>query len=368
MRLRRARCLACYWHAGSFVAHAYPHGAPTALHPAAAEILSAFEEWTEPAEAAQTLGTLTPRTVGNAVRALRGSGLLLEEGSTEAAHDDALARQWGPWAPEASFYHYATQDVLYPGDDPAAGQTPPTQELPPLFTSYPQAERLLLPRPPAGLRTPYGEVLHRRRTCRDFRPEPVALATLATLLATVFGPADFIDCGNGALYRRTSPAGGARQEIDAYVGVLNVEGAAPGTYHYNVLEHSLELRSEGLTPGEAAHLCADQGWAGAAAFLVVLVAALPRMGVKYATPRSYRVCLLDAGHLGQTFALTATALGLGPAQTGAFHDSPVAARCGVDNTAHTPLYVLAAGHPDPAQPQAPPSARAETFRATPLSG
>ncbi|NGO67229.1 cupin domain-containing protein, partial [Streptomyces boncukensis] len=47
------------------------------------------------------------------------------------------------------------------------------------------------------------------------------------------------------------------------------------------------------------------------------------------------------------FALTATALGLGPAQTGAFRDTALAERCTLDNSGHTPMYVLAAGHPHP---------------------
>ncbi|MEV8228076.1 SagB/ThcOx family dehydrogenase [Streptomyces sp. NPDC079167] len=377
MRLRRSRCLTCYWHDSAFVVHPHPHGTPTALHPAAAEILAAFEEWSTPDEAAGHLDHLTPDTVEDAVEALVRSGALLAHGSAAAQLDERIAGQWGAWMPEASFFHYATQDVY---DSPqavdpsgeerdagAAGSPGPEREsLPPLFTGYPDAPRLLLPRGPAGLGAPFEQVLYDRRTHRDFTGAPVSLETLATLLATVFGPVDFIDCGRGALYRRTSPQGGSRQEIDAYVGVLGVSGLAPGWYHYNGLQHALELLSEGLTPAEAARLCADQSWAARPAFLVVLAARLERMSVKYPTPRAYRVCLLDAGHLGQTFALTATALGLGPAQTGAFRDSAVAGRCGLDNTGHTPLYVLAAGHPAAAPQDAPPPAGLPAFGATAL--
>lgn len=50
---------------------------------------------------------------------------------------------------------------------------------------------------------------------------------LAALMAAVFGPVDFVDSGQGPVFRRTSPQGGARQEIDAYVGVLDVSGPIP---------------------------------------------------------------------------------------------------------------------------------------------
>ncbi|MEU5902437.1 MULTISPECIES: SagB/ThcOx family dehydrogenase [unclassified Streptomyces] len=370
MRLRRSRCLTCYWHEGLFVVHPYLRGTPTALHPAVSEILAAFEDWTSEGDAASTLGHLTPDTVKEAVDALTEAGILLAEGSPDAVRDEETERQWGAWSPEAPFFHYATQGVY---DDPPvetegeAAHAPPD---PALFTEYAQAPRVLLPRWPhaSGLDAPYTQVLYRRRTHRDFSREPVALETLGVLLASCFGPVDFIDSGRAALYRRTSPQGGARQEIDTYLGVLNVTGAAPGWYHYNGLQHSLELLTEGFTREEAAVLCADQDWAGDAAFLVVLAARLERMSVKYPTPRCYRVCLLNAGHLGQTFALTATALGLGPAQTGAFRDAALAERCTLDNAGHTPLYVLAAGHPHHAPKDCPPLATADTFATTRLAG
>ncbi|MBA8825130.1 SagB-type dehydrogenase family enzyme [Saccharopolyspora lacisalsi] len=370
MRLRRSRGLVCYWHAGSFIAHAYPHGAPTALHPAATEVLSAFGDWTDPAEVNKALEHLTAETVDEAVEALREAGLLLAEDTEQASRDDRFARQWGPWDPEASFFHYATQDVPYPDEEAQAQET--EQESPALFelfTEYSEADRIFLPRPlSTDLRAPYDQVLHGRRTHRDFTEDPVPLSTLATLLSTTFGPTDFVDCGRCALFRRTSPAGGARQELDAYLAIRNVAGVEPGTYHYNLREHSLELLSEGFTSEEGAHLCADQDWAGGAAFLVVLSAVVDRMLSKYPTPRCYRVVLINAGHLGQTFALTATALGLGPAQTGAFHDTPVADRLGLDNVGRIPLYVLAAGYPHPEPQDAPPPAELDTFRRTTLNG
>jgi SagB-type dehydrogenase family enzyme len=378
MRLRRRRCLMCYWHDGVFVAHGYPHLSPTVLHPVAAEILSAFDDWIEPGKVVEILDGFEPESVEQAVMVLRGDGLLLEEGGIEADEDERIARQWGPWAPEASLYHYSTQDEHYTRIDPFAERLDPAarDEAEPklagengthtLFTCYPDAGRLLLPRTPARLSEPFDRVLYRRRTHRDFTDEPVPLETLSTLLAVVFGPVDFIDSGRSALMRRTSAAGGSRQELDAYLGIRNVASVPAGIYHYNILEHSLELLSEGLTRDRVVELCGMQEWAGGTAFLVVLSAVIDRMLSKYRSPRSYRVCLLNAGHLGQTFALTATALGLGPFQTVAFGDSAVAEAFGLDNVGHTPMYILAAGRPAHEQTMAPPPAELDTFRRTTL--
>ncbi|MEU4444173.1 SagB/ThcOx family dehydrogenase [Actinosynnema sp. NPDC050801] len=356
---------------------------PTALHPATAEVLAAFDDWVEPAKAAEALDHLTPDTVDEAVQVLLGAGALLAEGSDEADRDDRVATRWRTWAPEASFFHYATQDTQYrelqegeaelmnrrgtrvdtSEDTSVAAADGPTHTM---FTEYPDADRVMLPRVPVDLRVPYDRVLYARRTHRDFTDDPVPLPTLATLLSTAFGPVDYIDSGRGALFRRTSPAGGARQELDAYLGVLNVTGVEPGMYHYNLREHSLELLSPGLDRDEVTHLCTGQQWIGRAAFVVVLAAVIDRMSSKYEIPRCYRVSLLNAGHLGQTFALTATALGLGPAQTGAFRDTPVAERLGLDNIGHTPLYLLAAGVPRPDPRWAPPQATLAVFRDTAL--
>ena len=374
-RLRRRRCLMCYWHDGAFVAHGYPRLSPTVLHPVAAEILSAFDDWTEPGKVVENLDGFDRESVEQAVEVLRRDGLLLEDGGVEADEDERIARQWGPWAPEASLYHYSTQDEPYTRIDPIADHLEPvTEEQEPdfavgrrthtLVTCYPDARRLLLPRTPARLTEPFDHVLYGRRTHRDFTDQPVPLQTLSTLLAVVFGPVDFIDSGRSTLMRRTSAAGGSRQELDAYLGIRNVTGVPAGIYHYNILEHSLELISEGLTRDGVVELCAMQPWAGGTAFLVVLSAVIDRMLSKYRNPRSYRVCLLNAGHLGQTFALTATALGLGPFQTAAFNDSAVARACGLDNIAHTPLYILAAGHPAHEQAMAPPPAELGTFSRT----
>ncbi|WP_407560670.1 SagB/ThcOx family dehydrogenase [Streptomyces sp. 184] len=185
---------------------------------------------------------------------------------------------------------------------------------------------------------------------------------------TVFAPVDFIDTGpRGARYRRTSPSAGACQELEAYLAAPHVHGLAPGWYHYNAVEHSLELLAQGCTGAEVSALRAGQQHAGKAAFLLVLTAVIGRLNDHRATARSYRVGLLNAGHLGQTFVLTATALGLGSMQLSACNDGALAESFGLDAVTHVPVHVLGAGLPDEgAQPIASP-AGLDAFRRTTLT-
>ncbi|MFI9649255.1 SagB/ThcOx family dehydrogenase [Streptomyces sp. NPDC052040] len=264
----------------------------------------------------------------------------------------ALGGSLGPWSPEASFFHYVTRDVPFEAATPELRQHLTRDGRPALFTEYPDADRILLPRTPdPRLSAPLEQTLYRRRTHRSFSAQPVSLHDLAVLLRTVFGAADFIDGFEyGALIRRASPSGGARHELDAYLAAPNVTGIPAGLFHYNTREHSLELLREGFTHTEAEALCAHQEGTGQAAFIVFAIAAWERMRAKYRHPRAYRVSHLNAGHLGQTFALAATALGLGPFQSAAFDDTAVEDSLGLDSATHRTLYALAAGHPAPDTP------------------
>ena len=55
--------------------------------------------------------------------------------------------------------------------------------------------------------------------------------------------------------------------------------------------------------------------------------------------------LLDAGHLGQTFSLLATAIALGPFTTGAIQQSKIERLLKIDGVTEFPLYLCGAGIP-----------------------
>lgn len=76
---------------------------------------------------------------------------------------------------------------------------------------------------------------------------------------------------------------------------------------------------------------------------------------KYEFEAAYRVLWIDAGHLAQTFALIATASGLGPFQTAALQDSFIENLIGLDGGHEFPIYLVGAGVPSVRPPVVEPA-------------
>ncbi|MGH3719969.1 MAG: SagB/ThcOx family dehydrogenase [Pseudonocardiaceae bacterium] len=357
MKLRRTRTLVGYWHDGEFVLEDYlaakssdiDEDNAVAVDLQTLRFLDHFPDWTDSEDILTAFADYDADSVREAISSLHQAGLL--HTMDEAHREDQLCADWQHWSEEARFFHFGTKDAVYIGDDDEhrreaaavalAGGPPP-----PIFTSYPQAPRVRLTRAFLPLRGEFTDVLLARRTHRTFTEKPVGLRELSTVLHYTFAPMYFVDAREyGTLMFRTSPGGGARHEIETYVGVLNVDGVAPGLYHYNPDQHSLEQLSDAFGAAEVSRLSFDQVMATSAGFVVFLTARIERATYKYRHPRTLRMILLDAGHLAQTFDLVSTAAGLGPFQTAAFRDSEVEAALGLDGISETALYLLGAGNP-----------------------
>jgi SagB-type dehydrogenase family enzyme len=358
MKHRRSRTLILYWHDGELTVENYLEPKPSdaeadnasAIDAAALELLSAFDDWTDPEKVAADHPDLDPTSVAEAVDVLAEAGLLVRE--DDADREAAFLEQWANWGEEARFFHFGTKNALYTGDSleqrRADGRWiretggPP----PPIFKTYPEAPRVYLPRTFVPLDEPFDQVLTRRRTHRRFTGEDVDLATFATALFLTFGPMMLYDAGDlGTLMLRTSPCGGARHELEPYVAVLDVDGVAPGLYHYNVESHCLELLDGSFDRHRLSRLTYESEMCTPSAFVCFVTAVFARTMWKYRHPRAYRVTLLNSGHMGQTFVLTCTALGLGPWQSAAFRDDEVEAALGLDGLSEGALYMFGAGIP-----------------------
>lgn len=362
MKYRRSRTLILYWHEGELTVENYLEPKPSdaeadnavAVDTAALGLLAAFDSWTDVDAVAATLPDHDPASVAQAAELLADAGLLLRAGEPQAEREERFVDQWANWGEEARFFHFGTKNALYTGDSEEQRRSdgrwvretggPP----PPIFKAYPEAPRVYLPRTYAPLGDQFGAVLTRRRTHRRFTGEPVDLRTFSTLLFTAFGPMMLYDAGDlGTLMLRTSPCGGARHELEAYVAVLDVTGVAPGLYHYNPESHALELLDGDFDRPALSRLTYESEMCTPSAFVCFVTAVFARTMWKYRHPRAYRVTTLNAGHLGQTFVLTATALGLGPWQSAAFRDDEVEAALGLDGLSEGAIYMFGVGIPVP---------------------
>jgi len=196
------------------------------------------------------------------------------------------------------------------------------------------------------------ESLENRKTSRDFDDSspPIFLNEVADLLHITLGAVhgsdrdDFKELGIESYgYRRTSPSAGGVQALDGYLIAIDVENLPMGVYQYHEENHSLSEVAP-FNKGQLGPLLCHQNFASDMSFAIVFVARFERLWWKYPHSRAYRTVYLDAGHLSQTFLLSATALGLNTWLTGYFFDNALASLLQLNNENEAPIFIVGAGH------------------------
>lgn len=341
---RRSRQLVAYWQDGQLVFENYATGRRVSADPVASTILSVFDDWIPAQALAQRLPGHDPNALRRAVDGLERATLL--ERRDRPRRRAAALDAWKGWNPAAGFFHFTTRDHRYLEHESDvrkiglhAQVAPPPPGVKRLPASLPRVD---LPAPQVDGEFP--GVLLARRTWRRFAPRPIALEDLATVLGLTFRIQAWMDTGpQGRAPLKTSPSGGARHPLEAYVLARHVAGLAPGLYHYEADRHLLARLRRGVSPGQIARYLPSQSWYGDTAVLVLITAVFPRTQWRYDSARAYRVVLAESGHVCQTLLLTATWLGLAPFCTMALADSRIEADLGVDGVAEAILYAAGFG-------------------------
>jgi SagB-type dehydrogenase family enzyme len=209
---------------------------------------------------------------------------------------------------------------------------------------YPYAPRIALPAPPAR-REPFGEVMRRRRSARQFGRRAVTREQLSSLLLESYGVTGTIEVEGVVVQKlRAAPSAGALYPIEIYPVVLSAGELDPGVYHYNVARHALELVRAGEFRAEVCSAMPAQFSLATVPLVLVLSAAFGKTTHKYGE-RGYRFVLLDAGHAMQNLCLTAAALDLACYTVGGFRDDELNALLGLDGVGETALYAALMGAP-----------------------
>jgi SagB-type dehydrogenase family enzyme len=348
MKIRRARDMVCFWTEEGLQVIRPPSSVRLQLSARVTTLLTDLASWTAADDPALRRHDFTGPELAQTIASLREAGIVETDDQPEARRD--YLSPWAAWGPFAETYHAASRDASYVIGGPASAELDreltSAAPMPAPFKTYPDAPALFLPRVFETLSMPVHDALAKRRTHRDFVDEETPLDAFATMLHYTFAPLRFIAGGDfGVLPLKASASGGARHEAECYVVPLRVEGVPLGLYHYDTMRHALELLDPDFTADGLSRLVCDHEPLTHCGFVCFTTAVTSRLTWKYRHPRAYRLCLLDAGHYAQTFAVAATALGLGAFQTIAFRDSETERALGVSGTDELAVYVLAAGHP-----------------------
>ena len=346
---RRAQCLLVYWRDGRLCFFNFANRLTTSGKPITCEVLSFFDTWRTSEEAITRFADYNSPSVRSTVSELANRGLLLQKDSPEAEHDDQIAHAWSGWLPEASF-HFSTKDTPYVDRStwPLDRVKPflPKEPQPDIFKTIKGANNVSLPLQSTFGQSEFVRILRVRKTNRRFSKTKISLQSVSELLALVWGVTGYRNSPRfGKSVRKTSPSGGARHPGEVYLMALRVKGLRAGLYHYQPATHSLETISTNASRERAWLYCAQQHYIKRAAALFLMTAVFPRTMWKYGFPRAYRVVLLDAGHLCQTFCLAATWLGLAPFCTAALKDTLIENDLRIDGIRESVLYVAGVGLP-----------------------
>lgn len=202
-----------------------------------------------------------------------------------------------------------------------------------------QSTEIHLPSPSQKGSISLEEAITRRRSIRDFAPEPISQSQLSQILWAAQGITDT------SLKLRAVPSAGATYPLEIFVvcGRNGIEEVSDGVYHYSIAHHSLSLHHKGDVRLDLARASLNQEFIYEAPVDIVICALYQRTSLGYGS-RGERYVHMEVGHAGQNIYLQATVLGLATVAIGAFNDEQVREVLRLDKQ-YKPLYIMPVGRP-----------------------
>lgn len=204
--------------------------------------------------------------------------------------------------------------------------------------TYAARGTVTLPRVLIPLSSTLEHAIVSRRSERAFGRAPLTLLEVATLFARSYGT-----CGTRqGLAARAVPSGGGLYPLDLYLLQFADQPIDAGTYHYHVGSHVLQQIVPQCSRDAVEAASIYPQIVGEAGMVLVVVADMQRARVKYGE-RSYRLVLLETGHVSQNLYLIATALGIGVVALDGFYDDRLHSLLDLDGVNEIALLSFAFG-------------------------
>jgi SagB-type dehydrogenase family enzyme len=310
--------------------------------------LGTLEDWKEFDAIAAGMDGMSAAEAREVIDGLIAVTAVIEEGSPLAAAEEEFRSGW-KWGLPAAMMHFSVQDPDYMSleESQALQRRKAASGSSPALFARNAGRRVVKPLPEPRDGNALVELMARRRTVRAAAEPTITLKQLSDCLFAGMGITGETDNGIVRLPLGMTPSGGARNPYEAYVYVVNVEGLAPGFYHYSAADHDLGLVETNRMP-KPSELVGGQDWADAMPCVILLCASLGRTMWKYDDPNAYRVVLIEAGHIGQNIMLAATRHGLTACPTAALSHSTIRECLALPGLTDAPVYGLTLCVPDAA--------------------
>jgi SagB-type dehydrogenase family enzyme len=345
MRVRVPQTLVTFPKNGDIVVYNYLTKDAVVFSPSDVYWLTVASDWTSIEELSEAHPHVEPNSLREELMRLVESGVLLAENSEAARREESYCKFW-ELGLAAGVFHCSVLDNEYSDLSTSAASQRERAAFDPSPELYwkNSKDSVALPEAHRDYATPLFDIMNRRRTNRNAKHEFITLQHLSECLYAGLGVTGFVKTETAVLPLKMTPSGGARNPFEAFVWVRDVEGLAPGVYHYSALEHSLESVDcePSLSPME---MVQGQDWANDMPAIIFLVAVLRRTMWKYNDPNAYRVVLIEAGHIAQNMMLACANNYLTACPTAALRHSEISEMLGLSDITESPIYALLVGKP-----------------------
>lgn len=240
-------------------------------------------------------------------------------------------------------FHRQTDFDFPVGTPPTDPQYWPKEWMEIYHKEYPRFRKIELPKNFLDLGDLKNALVSRYSTREYDLQKNITIEELSTLLYYSAGvKPPYKNVHNETVIRRHYPSGGARYPLEVYLGIQRVGEIESGIYHYNVKDHNLETLTTDPEYLDSLKEGLLYPWSRDAAVIFLITAVWNRNMMKY-RDRGYRIVLMEAGHLAQNLALTATALGIGCCNSVGFHNGRTNEVLDIENEDEDSLYMAVLG-------------------------
>lgn len=183
------------------------------------------------------------------------------------------------------------------------------------------------------------DIIERRRTVREYSPDPLAKWELSLMLHYTQGVSE----NSGGPHLRNVPSAGALHPFETYILVNRVDGLEPGIYRYLPLDQALVREKCHLGDARSiAAACRRPDLVSGSAVTFIWVAIPDRVVWKFGA-RGWRYLFIEAGHVCQNLYLVATSLGCGACAIGSFRDDELNCALAIDGEEQFCIYMASVG-------------------------